>query len=397
MYCFRAHFFAFLVFFIKILCFLLIFSCFKSVLQYFGGQMKRFCILFLLFLFSARLFAAENEKLILAVMEFEDRSGTLSEKTLSDAAEYLRSAFANSNKFLLIAKERQEKAMINEMKKESYKACNDKNCQIPLGQALSADTILRTTINFFGGIYTITSEFIDLAREATVIAAKQKFDGSERSLMEALDKIEEKITGYTKDNEVIGNNQENKEVMPVAPAAPVEVKNPEPAEEKPAEPAAETKPQEEPVKEETPKEEPAKEEPAKEKADLNTYRPYKIAGISLIAAGAAVAAAGVAGFHVAADKKLSKYKDMTHKEKVSAADKQKGYDEYLKKANGYRDDAKTFRALEIASGALGGALVVTGVVLVLIKKEKTDEKVSLSSFSLVPANEGFYASLGFDF
>ena len=362
--------------------------------------MKKICILFLLFLFSARLFAADNEKLILAVMEFEDRSGTLSEKTLSDAAEYLRSAFANSNKFLLIAKERQEKAMINEMKKESYKACNDKNCQIPLGQALSADTILRTTINFFGGIYTITSEFIDLAREATVIAAKQKFDGSERSLMEALDKIEEKITGYTKDNEVIGNTQLNQEVVTVAPAepsSPAEVKNPEPAEEKPAEPAAETKPQEEPAKEEPAKEETPKEEPAKEKADMNTYRPYKIAGISLIAAGAVVAAAGVAGFHVAADKKLSKYKDMTHSEKVSAADKQKGYDEYLKKANGYRDDAKTFRALEIASGALGGALVVTGVVLVLIKKEKTDEKVSLSNFSLVPANEGFYASLGFDF
>lgn len=158
--------------------------------------MKKFCAVLILFLFFIHLFA-DDGKQILAVMEFEDRSGNLSEKTLSDATEYIRGAFVSSNKFLVIAKERQEKAMIAEMKKESYKACNDKNCQIPLGQALSADTILRTTINFFGGIYTITSELIDLAKETTISGAKQNFDGSERSLMQALDRIVVQIAGTT--------------------------------------------------------------------------------------------------------------------------------------------------------------------------------------------------------
>ena len=129
-------------------------------------------------------------------MEFEDRSGNLPERTLSDAAEYLRSALASSGKFILIAKERQEKAMIAEMKKESYKLCNDKNCQIPLGQALSADTILRTTINFFGGVYTITSELINLEKEATEKAVKAIFDnGNERELRHALNDISQQITG----------------------------------------------------------------------------------------------------------------------------------------------------------------------------------------------------------
>ena len=158
--------------------------------------MKKIFTIFLLILFSVILFADDDDdKQKLAVMEFEDRSGNLSAKTLSDATEYIRGAFVASNKFIVIAKERQEKAMIKEMKKESYKSCNDKNCQIPLGQALSADTILRTTINFFGGVYTITSELIDLAKEATVVGAKQSFDGSEKSLMQALDRIAVQIAG----------------------------------------------------------------------------------------------------------------------------------------------------------------------------------------------------------
>jgi len=158
--------------------------------------MKKFITVFLLLLFSVQLFADdEDEKQKLAVMEFEDLSKKLPAEMLSGATEYIRGAFVSSNKFIVIAKERQEKAMIAEMKKESYKSCNDKNCQIPLGQALSADTILRTTINFFGGVYTITSELIDLAKEATVVGAKQKFNGSEQSLMEALDRIVVQITG----------------------------------------------------------------------------------------------------------------------------------------------------------------------------------------------------------
>lgn len=143
------------------------------------------------------LFADDDEKQKLAVMEFEDLSKKLPKEMLAGATEYIRGAFVSSNKFIVIAKERQEKAMIAEMKKESYKACNDKNCQIPLGQALSADTILRTTINFFGGVYTITSELIDLAKEATTKGAKATFNGNEKSLIPALDEIVKQITSTT--------------------------------------------------------------------------------------------------------------------------------------------------------------------------------------------------------
>ena len=351
--------------------------------------MRKFCILFLIFLFSAALFADDDEKLKLAVMEFEDRSGSLSEKTLSDATEYIRGAFVSTNKYVVIAKERQEKAMIKEMKKESYQSCNDKNCQIPLGQALSADTILRTTITFFGGSYTITSELIDLAKEATVIGAKQDYDGSETALKGALDKIVDKIAGYVEKHEdEIARAQETEEVKPQEQKT-AEVEKSEPAKEKPAEDIQEKQPE---------KEAGAQKQPTGEKPAVPTYHPYKTAGISLMVVGAVVAAAGIASFHILSDKEYKKYDDMTAVSTAKEyANKEKSESDYLNDTKKHLNKSNTYRYLEIASGAAGGALLVTGIILTAVKKEKPDEKVSLSNISLVPANNGFYAGLGFEF
>jgi len=364
--------------------------------------MKKFCVLFLLVLLAASLFADSDEKLKLAVMEFEDRSGNLSEKTLSDATEYVRGAFVSTNKYVVIAKERQEKAMIKEMKKESYKSCNDKNCQIPLGQALSADTILRTTITFFGGSYTITSELIDLAKEATVIGAKEDYDGSETALKAALDKIVEKITGYVEkhDDEII--RAEAAEVKKEEPETE-EVKNSEPVEEKKAENIQENQPKkevsEEPEKKAAVQENPVEEKPEPEnKAPENTYHPYTKVGASLMVVGLAVVVAGVAGFHIASDKEFNKYLDMknytTAEDAVASG---MSHSEYMNKAKNHREKSNTYKALEITSGAIGAAVVVTGLVLASIKKEKPQNDVALSNISFAPSNDGFYAAVGFEF
>ena len=58
------------------------------------------------------------------------------------------------------------------------------------------------TITFFGGSYTITSELIDLAKEATVVGATEDYDGSETALKAALNSIVKKIAGTVKVQEV---------------------------------------------------------------------------------------------------------------------------------------------------------------------------------------------------
>lgn len=156
-------------------------------------QMILFC---LLVLFTV-LFAQEKQAK-LAVMEIEDKSGKLSKALLENAAEALRTEIGATNKFVLISKDRQRKAMIKGQKKESWKECYDQSCRIELGQALTADRILTGIVTYFGKKYILTAELIDLAKEATVKTAKAEFDGTEVGLSEAISSIATQIAGVRK-------------------------------------------------------------------------------------------------------------------------------------------------------------------------------------------------------
>jgi len=110
----------------------------------------------------------------LAVMDIDDRSNTVREKLLGDLTEYLRARLTATGRFLVIDRSRQAAQLHKIMKKEkseSYKDCYSKQCQIPLGQALSADSILRAKLSMIGGTYALSVEVVDLAKEATVSGA----------------------------------------------------------------------------------------------------------------------------------------------------------------------------------------------------------------------------------
>lgn len=172
--------------------------------------MKKFCLILTLIFSTFLVFAEENdsEKLKLAVMEFEDLSGKLSEETLSGASEYFRVIFAQTNRYIIISKDRQ-KDQISSLRKKyntdpTYKSCTDKNCQIQLGQALSADLIVKTSISFFAGSYILASELIDLEKEATIIAATEEYDGSPQTLKTAIkNNVAKIVEAEKKENKLI--------------------------------------------------------------------------------------------------------------------------------------------------------------------------------------------------
>lgn len=333
--------------------------------------MKKICLIFLLFLFASQLFADEDEKLKLAVMEFEDRSGTLSEKTLSDATEYIRSAFVASNKFIVIAKERQEKVMITEMKKESYKLCNDKNCQIPLGQALSADTILRTSINSLGGVYVITAELIDLAKEATVVGAKQNFDGSEASLVSALDKIVEQIAAaHAASVEAAATTQESQTVK---------TENPEEKEN------AEKIKAEEEQRKRAEERQKAAEEKQKFKDELNhAGRKTRIA-VATTTLVAGVAAGVVSGISFYSMNEWKKKRDNYYQQYLDSDTAHE--DDFRKQVNRADKKRKTFTIIGGVTAGVGATLITTGIVLYSIKfkgEKEVQQKYNLS-FGANPA------------
>jgi hypothetical protein len=110
-----------------------------------------------------------QEPVKLAVMTLEDRSGELDLKLVDDLTDYLRTQIARRGTFIVIDKSRQAAALkkiITGAKKESYKQCYDENCQIPLGKALSADTVLRVKLTRIGSTFHLSAEMVDLAKEA---------------------------------------------------------------------------------------------------------------------------------------------------------------------------------------------------------------------------------------
>jgi hypothetical protein len=123
----------------------------------------------LVFVLLCPLLAPAQEQSKLAVMTLEDSTGDLSQQLIDNLTDYLRTQVARRGTFIVIDKGRQAEAIkkiAGDARKESYKACYDEKCQIPLGQALSADTILRVKLTRIGSTYQLNAEVVDLAKEA---------------------------------------------------------------------------------------------------------------------------------------------------------------------------------------------------------------------------------------
>jgi hypothetical protein len=85
------------------------------------------------------------------------------------------------------------KGLVEQEKKRSYAACVDSSCQIPLGKALAASHILRSTVAKFGKACATNGELIDLKAEVTVAAGSARSDCSEEDLLYAAESLAEQL------------------------------------------------------------------------------------------------------------------------------------------------------------------------------------------------------------
>jgi len=131
----------------------------------------------------------DKQKKIVAVMEIVDDAGSMSVKDLSNATNILRGRLAATNCFVVIDKTRQEERLsriMMEGKLSSRDACIDESCQIPLGRALAADSILRATVACLGEHCELSVELVDLEKEAAVTGAVADFNNGIEGLPGAI-------------------------------------------------------------------------------------------------------------------------------------------------------------------------------------------------------------------
>ncbi len=147
----------------------------------------------------ARLLPApEGRRRVLAVMELEVRTPRLGAEVAGRAVDYLRARLTATRQFAIVDRTRQEQAlreMLVQQKKESYAACYDEGCQVPLGKALAADTILRSSVSSLADFCTLSSELVDLAKEAALGGGLEKFDCTEAGLVQAIERLVPQLLG----------------------------------------------------------------------------------------------------------------------------------------------------------------------------------------------------------
>jgi hypothetical protein len=133
---------------------------------------------------------------VVAVMNVEASSKTGFDKvTLLALSDQIRVYLAERGARVVdrSTQENALKGMVDEEKKKSYAACVDSSCQIPLGKALAASHILRSTIAKFGKACATNGELIDLKAEVTVAAGSARGDCEEEALLYAAESLAEQL------------------------------------------------------------------------------------------------------------------------------------------------------------------------------------------------------------
>lgn len=144
-------------------------------------------------LFSFALFA---EKPKLAVINFVDETdGKLSKDLVRNGSKLIRSRFTrNAKKVYDVVTDRENESALAALKKESHRSDRDRDFQIELGKQVSAAKIVMSTIGALDKTtFLITSTLTDVSRGIDETSADATFDGTAKSLMEAVDSIIEQL------------------------------------------------------------------------------------------------------------------------------------------------------------------------------------------------------------
>lgn len=134
--------------------------------------------------------------------------------------------------------------------------------------------------------------------------------------------------------------------------------------------------------------------------DTHETKIYFNIGISFIVTGSLIAAGGATGFFIGSKKESDKYENMTTSSAIQNA-VNNGEDKaaYINKAEKHRDKSNIYKYCAIASLAVGGATAITGTILTVLDhyKKNNNAKNTAKNLSVMPVNNGFYASLSLNF
>ncbi|HUU03897.1 MAG TPA: hypothetical protein VM425_20850 [Myxococcota bacterium] len=149
--------------------------------------------LFAALVFWSAAYAAGKQPVpILAVFQIENRGTTLTAQEIDILTDYLGTRLGEGGLFRIVPRD-EIRARLATQKKETYKTCYDRSCQIDIGQELSAQYTLSASIGKIGSLCILTAALFDLRKAATERTATAKGPCDTDHLLSALDEAIAKL------------------------------------------------------------------------------------------------------------------------------------------------------------------------------------------------------------
>ena len=159
--------------------------------------MKKIIIVFIVFISFC---LSAQQKLKVAVLNFEDRSEKMEADLLSAATDSLHMYLESFERYSVIPKAQQDEAL------SQAEGCNDKLCRIKFGQTLGANLVAYPYITLANEQYTIKVEVIDVAKQSVPISVAENWNGEEDSLASVSEAIVKRIKAKQKNLDALSSN-----------------------------------------------------------------------------------------------------------------------------------------------------------------------------------------------
>lgn len=131
---------------------------------------------------------------VTAVFRIENRGSELKREEVDALTDYLATKLGEQGRFQIIPREEIRRRLV-EQKRESFKSCYDKQCQVEVGRELAAQFSVSASISKVGTQCLITSAMYDLKKAATWRTATAKAKCNADALLVAVEEIAAKLSG----------------------------------------------------------------------------------------------------------------------------------------------------------------------------------------------------------
>jgi len=140
--------------------------------------------------------SATQANWVIAVMTVENSGAAALKESLRRGLTDQMRVFLGARRMKVIDRGAMEEAfreLMTAEKAKSYASCVDASCQIPLGKAVAATHILRTTVGRFGNSCTLNAELVDLAKEIGAAAVSNRCGCKDNELLDAAEKLVDEL------------------------------------------------------------------------------------------------------------------------------------------------------------------------------------------------------------